>query len=1647
MITRALRAAWLVAPLLALANAPAAADYIGVFADSSGTSCEAALTVGEPTTLYVLALVPACAQHGIRGAEFRLENLPPGGAQGLVQFHWATSLNLGDPETGISLSLTEPVTGDTIILGQILLIPLAEDWTAPDWRIDVAPSLGTGNLVIVDHRYRTWQVGGGHVTLDCTDPAGCACPPASGEAAPGALDFGGVFLGAAAERPLVLRNTGTTILAGTLSCPGDAFTLTAGAGPFAIDPGDSLAAAVRFAPTGPGAADTYLQTGSPSFANVPCAGEGLPACLLAPDGELNFGNVWVGFSAARGFHLLNVSDQTLAGSIGEAPGDFHVLSGGGDWELAPGAYHEVRLRFAPLHPGHQTPVLDLGCELCPDLALYAVGRTDDPEHPHVADRIGVYADGIATACAADLPAGEPVALRILAALPHHFVAGILGAEFSVAGLPAAGPGGTWDVAWNADTVAGDIETGVSLGFAAPRTGPYVELGTLTLTAADPGWPGGDHVLDVGPAAGAETPVVVDTAGAAAPVAGEIITLNCSEPAACACAAYAEPLCELAPPLLDFGTLEVGEHRDSSFVVRNTGSGTLQGEISENCTGFAILAGGGLFALGPGESREVAVRFAPDLGGEQQCLVATGFADCPGVTCLGVAQDVPPVCLIEPDGLDFGVLAPTTNADLSFTITNTGGGVLSGNIAMDCEYFAFWNPTGFFNLYRNQSLTCIVRYQPLSEGGHECVIETGSELCGPILCHGVCQITPPLCAVEPDSLDFGTVIVGAAIERTLTITNGGGGSLTGTVSEDCEAYEIVAGAGAFSVNPGMVHAVTVRYAPPDGLEHACWILTGAAGCDSIPCRGQGLDLPPACAVSPAGLDFGAVPVGAWADDSLTITNAGGHALEGAIELDEGPFALLAGAGTFALGPGEARAVAVRYTPPDGLAHAGWILTGAAECDSIPCQGQGVIVPPECVVTPAALDFGPVALGDSAALSVTVRNEGYGVLEGDPAVIGEAFVLAAGGPFALAHDETTALTVAFMPAVIGAQAAALDPGAGCPPMPLAGLGVPAGPGGDHLGLYADAAGTICHGDLAPGQPLVLRVIVVAPVFAEHDIAGASFRVAGLPAGGGGTVAGDWPGATASGDPATGLTVTLDSPRPGPVVELGTLTLTADAPDWMGPDHVLAPAGDGDAGPAILDGAGNTWEIWADRFTVNCTDPAACACIDFLEPVCAVAPTWLDLGLVPIEYVVTRGVTVRNTAYGLLTGCLAPDEPGLGVYVSNACFSVGPADSHVVTVLVQRSTPADLLTTLSTPSLDCPPVTLHAEVVEAPPPYHLEHDPMVFLAADEGGLVCFSETTPGVPDTVFVFAHSYGFASGEDLDEIWFNITGLPAHHSSGGHWSAHWLAPASEGDPASIMHLLYPEPFTFVGRIALGYLVFLPVEPDWPGVDRELGGDVCVLEFANSDPVFCEFGHFTFNCSYPPGCVCSPSDICPVALSAFAAEASPGQVRIAWEVSGGEEAEFRLEAARDDLAWQVAHAPVAAGRYEAVDASPHLAGGGEIVYRLSASVAGGDWTLLRRESVQVPAAARITRLLPVHPNPGNPAVTIAFELSRPQRARLAVFDLAGRRVALVAEGAFDGGRHETIWRGRDGAGRAMASGVYFVRLETEEGCRVRKLVLLR
>jgi len=99
------------------------------------------------------------------------------------------------------------------------------------------------------------------------------------------------------------------------------------------------------------------------------------------------------------------------------------------------------------------------------------------------------------------------------------------------------------------------------------------------------------------------------------------------------------------------------------------------------------------------------------------------------------------------------------------------------------------------------------------------------------------------------------------------------------------------------------------------------------------------------------------------------------------------------------------------------------------------------------------------------------------------------------------------------------------------------------------------------------------------------------------------------------------------------------------------------------------------------------------------------------------------------------------------------------------------------------------------------------------------------------------------------------------------------------------------------------------------------------------------------------------------------------------------------------------------------------------------------------VETPKAPEASYLAQNYPNPFNPMTKVEFGLVAPGRVSLRIYDAAGRLVRVLAEGGRPAGRYAELWDGCDASGRAVASGVYFYRLDAGAFTQTRKMILLR
>jgi len=85
---------------------------------------------------------------------------------------------------------------------------------------------------------------------------------------------------------------------------------------------------------------------------------------------------------------------------------------------------------------------------------------------------------------------------------------------------------------------------------------------------------------------------------------------------------------------------------------------------------------------------------------------------------------------------------------------------------------------------------------------------------------------------------------------------------------------------------------------------------------------------------------------------------------------------------------------------------------------------------------------------------------------------------------------------------------------------------------------------------------------------------------------------------------------------------------------------------------------------------------------------------------------------------------------------------------------------------------------------------------------------------------------------------------------------------------------------------------------------------------------------------------------------------------------------------------------------------------------------------------------------HPNPFNPVTVIAYDVPESGgKVTLEIFDVRGRLVRTLVSCLEGPGRKQSVWRGEDGTGAPVSSGIYFCRMTAEGFAETAKLTLLK
>ncbi|MCD4692738.1 MAG: T9SS type A sorting domain-containing protein, partial [Calditrichales bacterium] len=89
----------------------------------------------------------------------------------------------------------------------------------------------------------------------------------------------------------------------------------------------------------------------------------------------------------------------------------------------------------------------------------------------------------------------------------------------------------------------------------------------------------------------------------------------------------------------------------------------------------------------------------------------------------------------------------------------------------------------------------------------------------------------------------------------------------------------------------------------------------------------------------------------------------------------------------------------------------------------------------------------------------------------------------------------------------------------------------------------------------------------------------------------------------------------------------------------------------------------------------------------------------------------------------------------------------------------------------------------------------------------------------------------------------------------------------------------------------------------------------------------------------------------------------------------------------------------------------------------------------------------KLFQNYPNPFNPETTIKYQLSMTNYVDLAVYNLLGQKVVALVNKEQQAGEYKLKWNGIDQFNRQVSSGIYILRISTNNRNKTQKMVLIR
>ncbi len=347
-------------------------------------------------------------------------------------------------------------------------------------------------------------------------------------------------------------------------------------------------------------------------------------------------------------------------------------------------------------------------------------------------------------------------------------------------------------------------------------------------------------------------------------------------------------------------------------------------------------------------------------------------------------------------VDFGEVPVGQGEDTTVSLADTGTSplqILGVDAPTDAEFGVSLSPGT--SIGQGQTPLAIpVTFKPFSVGDKTAVVvvHTDSQSVANVTLNMKGQGVALKLGVDPQTLDFGTVVVHTSLTLPVTLTNNSVIDLQitpGQMQGNNTTLFSLMETSTFTLKAGQAQAIHLTFSPQiataQGVDDtAFFILTPSIGTPvTVTLKGQSSQS--GLTFSPNPLDFNFVQPGAERALPLHIKNIGNQQINISsisITNSDGAFAIATGAPqTAQLAGGQQIDVEVNFQPPNGQHYLGQLQVISNDNPgqvNIPLQGYGGGAAITC--NPSSLAFGIVATGFTSVLPVICTNTGSDVLLG-------------------------------------------------------------------------------------------------------------------------------------------------------------------------------------------------------------------------------------------------------------------------------------------------------------------------------------------------------------------------------------------------------------------------------------------------------------------------------------------------------------------------------------------------------------------------------------------------------------------------------------------------------------------------------------------